>query len=90
MWYDEDEQEPDIYGDVDPFMWALSSFGNAFFSGVSYQQLWEAVNMSRTPEQLDAAISAIEDLNNIVYPSNKGDTNEGHSPTKTPPPQLRE
>lgn len=81
MWHDDDEQEPDIYGDIDPFMWALSSFGNAYFSGVTYHQLWEAVNMSRTPEQLDAAISAIETLNGIVYASVKGVSDEGNSPT---------
>lgn len=84
MWHDEDDKEPADF-EVDPFTWARSSFGNAFFSGVSYRQLWEAVNMSQTPEQLDAAISAIEDLNKLVYGSPKGDSNEGSIPTATPP-----
>ena len=35
-----------------------SAIGNAYFSGVSYEELWNCVFISETPEQLDAAISA--------------------------------
>jgi hypothetical protein len=42
-----------------------SSIGNAFFSGVSFEQLWECVNMSQTREELDAAVSATIRLNEL-------------------------
>lgn len=63
--------ERDIYDNVDGFVWALSSFGNAYFSGLSYHQLWEAVKLSSNPIELDAAINASEFLNEIVYYKNK-------------------
>lgn len=90
MWYDDDDV-PDIHPEVDPFTWFRSSFGNAYFSGVSYEQMWQAVQMSETPEQLDAAISAIEDLNNMVYPSVEGDSDEDRLSTESTSaqPQFR-
>jgi hypothetical protein len=35
-----------------------SAIGNAYFSGVSFNELWDCVFMSETPDELDAAISA--------------------------------
>lgn len=35
-----------------------SAIGNAYFSGVSYEELWNCVVLSKTPEELDTAISA--------------------------------
>lgn len=35
-----------------------SAIGNAFFSGISFTELWDCVAMSQTPEELDAAVSA--------------------------------
>jgi len=65
-----DEDEPDrshhIYGEVNPFHWIRSSIGNAYHSGVSYDQLWWATMMADTPEQFDAAISAAEELNLLI------------------------
>ena len=36
----------------------LSSLGNAYFSNVSFKELWECVSLTETREELDAAISA--------------------------------
>lgn len=36
----------------------LSSIGNAYFSGVSFKQLWQAVSLSKNREELDAAVAA--------------------------------
>lgn len=49
-----------------------SSIGNAYFSGVTFDQLWNCVAESQTREQLDAAVSITIELNKIV----KGDHNE--------------
>jgi hypothetical protein len=49
-----------------------SSIGNAFFSGLTFEQLWSCVALSETREQLDAAVSATIELNDIT----KGDENE--------------
>ena len=35
-----------------------SAIGNAYFSGVSFNELWNCVTMCDTPDELDAAISA--------------------------------
>jgi len=49
-----------------------SAIGNAYFSGVSFDQLWNCVAMSESREELDAAVSATIDLNQLV----KGDAHE--------------
>lgn len=49
-----------------------SSIGNAYFSGVSFDQLWDCVVLSETREQLDSAVSITIDLNKIV----NGEKNE--------------
>lgn len=48
-----------------------SSIGNAFFSGLSFEQLWNCVALSSDREQLDAAVSATITMNEII----KGDKN---------------
>lgn len=35
-----------------------SSIGNAYFSGITFGELWECVFMSSSPQELDAAVSA--------------------------------
>jgi hypothetical protein len=49
-----------------------SAIGNAYFSGVSFEQLWNCVFMSETREELDAAVTATIDLNKLT----KGDAHE--------------
>lgn len=48
-----------------------SSIGNAFFSGLSFEQLWNCVALSENREQLDAAVSATITMNELI----KGDNN---------------
>jgi hypothetical protein len=43
-----------------------SSIGNAFFSGVSFKQLWDCVSLSQTREELDAAVTATIRLNELT------------------------
>ena len=85
----QDDNSSDIYPEIDPFVWFGSSFGNAYFSGLSYEQLWSAVQIAKSPEQLDSAISAIADLNQIVYSSPKGESNETSTTTKDSQQFLR-
>jgi hypothetical protein len=35
-----------------------SAIGNAYFSGVSFNELWNCIVMCDAPDELDAAISA--------------------------------
>ena len=44
----------------------LSSVGNAYFSGVSFDQLWQCVQVSENREELDAAVSAQIKLNELI------------------------
>lgn len=43
-----------------------SAIGNAYFSGVSYDQLWNCVLLSSSREELDAAVSATIKINEII------------------------
>lgn len=43
-----------------------SSIGNAYYSDITFQQLWDCVRLSDNREQLDEAISATILLNEIV------------------------
>lgn len=43
-----------------------STIGNAYFSGLSFSQLWECVFEAKTRDQLDAAVSATIKLNEIT------------------------
>ncbi len=43
-----------------------SSIGNAYFSGVTYEQLWECIAQSSNREELDAAVDATINLNKLV------------------------
>ena len=49
-----------------------SSIGNAYFSGVSFEELWNCVLLAQTREELDVAISATIKLNKL----SKGDAHE--------------
>jgi hypothetical protein len=67
--FDEDDDPSEahrLYGEVNPVHWLRSSIGDAYHSGVSYDQLWWAIMLGETPEQIDAGISAAEQLNIIV------------------------
>lgn len=42
--------------DVDDFSYIGSSIGNAYFSGLTFAELWDCVSLSSSREDLDAAI----------------------------------
>lgn len=42
-----------------------SAIGNAKFSGLSLEDLWQAISLSKTPTELDVAIEAAILLKNI-------------------------
>jgi hypothetical protein len=43
-----------------------SSIGNAYFSGLSFDQLWSCVALSSNREELDNAVDATIKLNEMV------------------------
>lgn len=49
-----DNKEPEI----DDYSFIGSSLGNAYFSNVSFEQLWSCVSLSTNREELDASIAA--------------------------------
>ena len=51
---------------VDDHTYFGSSVGNAYFSGVSFDQLWQCVLNSNNPKELDSAISAQILLNDLI------------------------
>lgn len=58
---------------ISDYNYMASSIGNAFFSGVEFNELWDCINMSQNREELDAAVSATIKLKEI---STKGEYNE--------------
>ena len=48
-----------------------SSVGNAYYSGLSFDQLWSCVSLSYTREELDAAVAAQIRLNEITIGKEK-------------------
>lgn len=55
-----------FYMDIEDYNYIGSSLGNAYFSGLSFDQLWSCVSLSYTREELDAAITAQIRLNEIA------------------------
>jgi hypothetical protein len=47
-----------------------STVGNAFHSGITFEELWQCVSMSETREELDFAVTATIDLNEITKKDN--------------------
>jgi hypothetical protein len=43
---------------INDYNYIGSAIGNAYFSGISFNELWSCVTMCDTPDELDAAISA--------------------------------
>lgn len=51
---------------IDDYSYIGSTVGNAFFSGVAFDQLWSCVMLSHNREQLDAAVTAQIRLNELT------------------------
>jgi len=56
---------------ISDYNYFASSVGNAYFSGISFDQLWDCVFQSSNREEFDAAVSATIRLNEI----SKGEKN---------------
>lgn len=52
--------------EIDTFAYMGSAIGNAFFSGLSFMQLWECAHLSSCREEFDEAVTATIRLNEIV------------------------
>lgn len=52
--------------EITDWNYILSSVGNAFWSGLTFEELWNCIALSYTREELDAAVSAAIRLKEIV------------------------
>ncbi len=50
---------------ISDYDYIASAIGNGIFSGLSLDQLWSCVSLSKTREQLDAAITATIQLKQL-------------------------
>lgn len=58
------------YPEISDYNYIGSSIGNAFFSGLSFDELWSCVMLSSTREELDAAVDLtikLKELQNERY-----------------------
>lgn len=54
------------YPEITDFNYITSSIGNAFFSGISLEELWSCISVSKSREELDEAVSATIKLKEII------------------------
>jgi len=55
---------------ITDYNYITSSIGNAYFSGVSFDQLWNCVVISSSREELDAAVLATIRINDLTKEKN--------------------
>jgi hypothetical protein len=60
--------------DPDEYCYFSSAVGNAFFSGLSFEQVWSCILIAADAKQFDAAISATIALNELS--TNRRDFND--------------
>lgn len=63
---DRDDDKPAADFEIDTFAYMGSAIGNAFFSGLTFEQLWDCTHLSSNREEFDEAVSATIRLNEIV------------------------
>jgi hypothetical protein len=51
---------------ITDYNYVLSTVGNAYFSGLSFKELWDCVLLSENREQLDTAVDVSIKLKEIV------------------------
>ena len=66
------DKEGDIHGDLDPWDLFASSLALGIVSGISWEELWFALNLSEDGDQFDAAVWATCELNDLVKEHNDG------------------
>ena len=67
----EDYDDYDYNVEITDFNYIASTVGNAFFSGLSFSELWECVSLSRSREDLDTAVDATIKLKELINKDNK-------------------
>lgn len=61
-----EEDDYDYNDEITDYNYILSSVGNAYFSGLSFRELWDCVLLSENREQLDAAVDVTIKLKEIA------------------------
>jgi hypothetical protein len=57
--------------EITDYNYVLSSVGNAYFSGLTFEELWQCISISETREQLDASIDATIKLQELAEKKGK-------------------
>lgn len=56
---------------ITDYNYIASTMGNAYYSGVTYEELWDCISMAQTREELDEAVSATIKLKELIRKDNK-------------------
>ena len=51
---------------ITDYNYITSTIGNAFFSGLSFNELWQCVHLSTSREDLDVAVDATIKLKELI------------------------
>jgi hypothetical protein len=52
--------------DISDFDYILSAVGNAYFSKLTFDDLWQCVKLSETREELDVAIETLIQIRELI------------------------
>lgn len=63
MWGEEDDHHEVSVAD---YAWITSAIGNAFFSGLTFEELWECVAHTTNAQDIDTAVDAAIKLKELI------------------------
>lgn len=64
------EDDYDFNDEITDYNYITSTIGNAFFSGLSFDELWECVVVSTSREDFDTAVDATIKLKELISKDN--------------------
>ena len=65
------EDDYDFNDEITDYNYITSTIGNAFFSGLSFDELWGCIFVSTSREDLDAAVDATIKLKELITQGEK-------------------
>lgn len=65
MWGEEDDHQPAEF-QVSDYAWITSAIGNAYFSGLSFEEFWECVVHTHSAQDIDTAVDAAIKLKELI------------------------
>jgi hypothetical protein len=59
--------------EITDYNYICSAIGNAYFSGLAFEELWNCISISATREELDASVEATIKLHELINQEKNND-----------------